>query len=327
MIQLQDIGVVLLLVFMEGLLSADNAIVLAVLALPLPQEDQKKALRYGMWGAFGFRIIAVLLAVQLLKTPWMKLFGGMYLAYLAIKHFHEKIMHGENIDHAAKKERKPLFGLSIFWSTVIAIELTDIVFSVDSILVAVAMSPKLWVIIIGGILGIIAMRFVAGGFLKLLKRYPLLVDAAYIVVLWIGITLIAEFLNPEEAAVFVRHIPPSFQIPDSLHSRMEFQKFDRMLMMKGEMSIDERQMLMNVSQDTAYQEAVMKLYRRSQVELINWRIPKWLKFSVIGIVFLGAFLFNVRKERKKKLTDELIKDLEGNSSLEDETEEDEGDED
>jgi predicted tellurium resistance membrane protein TerC len=85
--------------------------------------------------------------------------------------------------------------LSAFWATVVKVELTDIVFAVDSILVAVAMSPKTWVIISGGVLGIIAMRMVIGQLLRVVRRYPALVDAAFVIIAWVAVKLLVEFLN------------------------------------------------------------------------------------------------------------------------------------
>ena len=88
-------------------------------------------------------------------------------------------------------------GLSAFWATVVKVELTDIVFAVDSILVAVAMSPKVWVIITGGLLGIVMMRLVIGKLLALVERYPPLVDAAFVIIAWVGFKLVVEFLHGE----------------------------------------------------------------------------------------------------------------------------------
>jgi predicted tellurium resistance membrane protein TerC len=85
--------------------------------------------------------------------------------------------------------------LSAFWATVVKVELTDIVFAIDSILVGVAMSPKAWVVITGGILGIIAMRLVIGRLLSLVERYPPLVDGAFIIIGWVSIKLIVEYLH------------------------------------------------------------------------------------------------------------------------------------
>jgi predicted tellurium resistance membrane protein TerC len=88
-----------------------------------------------------------------------------------------------------------MLGLSPFWSTVVKVELTDIVFAIDSILVAVAMSPKLWVILTGGILGIIMMRLVIGQLLAIVERYPPLVDGAFIIIAWVGLKLLIEYLH------------------------------------------------------------------------------------------------------------------------------------
>jgi YkoY family integral membrane protein len=181
-----------LLVILEGLLSADNALVLAILVLGLPRHQQRKALRYGIVGAFGFRILATLAAVHLIAFGWVKLVGAGYLLYLSFKHFFGET--GTEERHAIRPAR-PWLGLSAFWATVVKVELTDIVFAIDSILVAVAMSDKIWVIVTGGILGIIAMRLVIGQLLVIVRRYPALVDGAFIIIAWIGIKLLIEYLH------------------------------------------------------------------------------------------------------------------------------------
>ena len=191
-VQASDFLTIGLLVLLEGLLSADNALVLAILVLGLPRHQQKQALRYGIVGAFGFRIAATLLAVHLLRVNWVKLVGAGYLLYLAWKHFFGS---GGMQERRAIQPAQPWVGLSAFWSTVVKVELTDIVFAVDSILVAVAMSPKTWVIISGGVLGIITMRMVIGTLLTLVRRYPALVDGAFIIIAWVGIKLLIEYLH------------------------------------------------------------------------------------------------------------------------------------
>src|SRR6185436_18080671 len=80
----------------------------------------------------------------------------------------------------------PGFGMSAFWATVVRVEVMNLAFSIDSILVAVAMSPKTWVVLTGGILGIVAMRLVVGQLLTLVERYPPLVDGAFIIIAWVG---------------------------------------------------------------------------------------------------------------------------------------------
>lgn len=196
-----------LLVILEGLLSADNALVLAVLVLGLPKREQRRALRYGILGAFVFRIAAILLAVHLIRLGWVKLLGALYLVYLTYRHF---FVGGNAETRRAIKPAEPLPGLTVFWATVVKVELTDVVFAVDSILVAVAMSPKIWVIITGGILGIVAMRLVIGQILSLIQRYPGLVDGAFIIIAWVGTKLLVEYGH--EHGFWALEIPTWFSL-------------------------------------------------------------------------------------------------------------------
>lgn len=193
MIHASDFVTIALLVVLEGLLSADNAMVLAVLVLGLPKPQQKNALRYGILGAFAFRSVAVVLAAFLIRLGWVKLLGAAYLLYLVVRHF----TAGGADERRTAPPATSLFGLTPFWSTVVKVELTDIVFAIDSILVAVAMSPKLWVILTGGILGIMMMRLVIGSLLSLVERYPPLVDGAFVIIGWVGVKLLIEYLYTE----------------------------------------------------------------------------------------------------------------------------------
>jgi YkoY family integral membrane protein len=181
-----------LLVALEAMLSADNALVMAVIVLGLPRNVQKKALRQGLVGAFTFRIAATLLAVNLIRLAWVKLFGGLYLLYLAYSHFWGHPEAG--VRHAAHKA-KPMFGLSAYWATVVRLELVNLMFSIDSILVAVAVSRIPWVVVTGGILGLVAMRLIAAQLLKLVERYPPLVNGAFVIIAWVGIELCLEYVH------------------------------------------------------------------------------------------------------------------------------------
>ena len=183
-----------LLIALEGLLSADNAMVLAILVLGLPKAQQKKALQYGMVGAFAFRAAATLLAAYMIQLGWVKLVGAGYLLYLVCRHFGAGAS-GE--DRRTPPRAQPWLGLTAFWATVVKVELTDIVFAIDSILVAVAMSPKRWVILTGGILGIAMMRLVIGKLLSLVERFPVLVDGAFVIIAWVGIKLLIEYAHAE----------------------------------------------------------------------------------------------------------------------------------
>jgi YkoY family integral membrane protein len=186
---------VLWLVFLEGLLSADNALVMAMMVRHLPRPQQKRALRIGIWAALIFRVIAVLMAAALLRFWFLKVLGGLYLLYLAATHF-----LGRGGEHGGRTGRAG----SGFWATVVAVNVADLAFSIDSILAAVALaeglpgfSPeaKFAIVVTGGILGIITMRFVAGYFIVLLERFQGLETGAFLLVAWIGLKLLIGGLH------------------------------------------------------------------------------------------------------------------------------------
>ena len=174
-ILIQYVIVLLSLVLLEGLLSADNAIVLAVMVRHLPPKEQKHALMYGLAGALIFRIIAIFLIT--------------------------------------------------IWATVIKVELTDIAFAIDSILAAVAIAITLphisetsigginlgqfAVMVIGGFIGVIIMRYAANIFIKVLETKPGLEIAAFLIVGWVGIKLFVIAAAHEKLALIPHEFPHS----------------------------------------------------------------------------------------------------------------------
>ena len=198
-VQAADFVTIALLVILEGLLSADNALVMAIMVLGLPRHLQQKALKYGLIGGFGLRILATVLAVYLIQIAWVKLLGGLYLLYLVWEHFTRA---GGSEARRTPPPARPAFGLSAFWATIVKVELINLAFSVDSILVAVAMSPKAWVVITGGVLGIVALRLVVGQLLVIIQKYPALVDGAFIIIAWVGFKLLLEYLHTIGAVPF-----------------------------------------------------------------------------------------------------------------------------
>lgn len=180
--QVPDLASVAFLVLLEGLLSADNALVLAIMVRHLPREQQRKALLYGLAGAFVFRLVAILFAATVLRQWWLQAIGALYLLFLPIKHFRAA---------ASDKEIKPV-GAG-FWQTVIAVEITDIAFAVDSVLAGVTFidnrHEKIWVVYLGAIMGIVLLRLAASVFVRLLERYPALDHVAYLLVGWVGVKL------------------------------------------------------------------------------------------------------------------------------------------
>ena len=148
------------------------------------------ALRYGLLGAFAFRIIATLLAVYLIRLAWVKLLGGLYLFYLTYQHFFQS---GDAEQRSKPRPARPWLGLSALWGTILKVELVNVAFSVDSILVAVAISSKTWVVMTGGLLGIVAMRVVISQLLAIVRRYPALVDGAFVIIALVAAKLLIEY--------------------------------------------------------------------------------------------------------------------------------------
>jgi YkoY family integral membrane protein len=192
-----DLGTIGILILLEGVLSIDNAVVLSLLARRLPERLRGKALSYGLAGSLVLRVLAVALAAYLLQWRIVQLLGGLYLLYVAIRHFlYKKAVRGN-----PEVLNKP--ANAGFWRTVAAIELTDAAFAVDSILAAIALvgagpvehglPPKLWVIITGGMLGVILMRFAAAALSRLMERFPRFELSGYLIVLLIGLKLILSW--------------------------------------------------------------------------------------------------------------------------------------
>jgi len=176
-------GVIGTLIILEGLLSADNALVLAVMVKHLPDEQRKKALFYGLLGAYVFRFIAIGLGVYLVQITWVKILGALYLIWIAVSHFMKKNKQQEE----EKVEASP----KSFWKTVLAVEVMDIAFSIDSVLAAFGVSDQVWVLFLGGILGVLMMRGVAQLFLVLIEKIPELEAAAFILIFVIGAKMMA----------------------------------------------------------------------------------------------------------------------------------------
>ena len=183
-------GIIGSLVLLEGLLSADNALVLAIMVKHLPKAQQRKALFYGILGAYLFRFVAIGFGVFLVSITWVKVIGAVYLLWLPTKYFFFK----------SKEKDEEVKGSSFgFWRTILQVELMDIAFSIDSVLAAFGVSEKVWVLYIGAILGILMMRGVAQFFLVLIEKYPGLETTAYILIAIIGAKMMGS--------VFGFHMP------------------------------------------------------------------------------------------------------------------------
>ena len=182
------------LILIESLLSVDNAAVLATMVMDLPKDQRDKALKYGIIGAYVFRGICLLLAAWLVQIWWLKPLGGLYLLWLAISFFKGKATEDDTSDDLIEKEGNWLYKLTVgslgsFWATVALVELMDMAFSIDNIFAVVAFTNNIYLICIGVFIGILAMRFVAQIFVKLMETYNFLETIAFIVIGILGLKL------------------------------------------------------------------------------------------------------------------------------------------
>ena len=194
------------LIIIESLLSVDNAAVLATMVMDLPEKERDRALKYGIWGAYIFRGLAMIFAAFLIQIWWLKPLGGIYLLYLVYDYWKGKQTETTEDDLIDKKSnwlyRATVGSLGSFWATVCLVELMDMAFSIDNVFAAVAFTPNIILVCIGVFIGILAMRFIAQWFVKLMGKYPFLETAAFIVIAILGIKLtlsLFEHFYPESS--------------------------------------------------------------------------------------------------------------------------------
>ncbi|WP_027965159.1 TerC family protein [Halalkalibacillus halophilus] len=207
--------VLILLILLEGVLAADNALVLAIMVKHLPEKERKRALFYGLFGAFVLRIGSLFIISFLVDVWQVQALGALYLLFIALNHLFRKFIIHSETKRSKKAEGKEKEGAG-FWTTVLKVELADIAFAVDSILAAVALAMalpntdlpqiggmdggKFLVILFGGLIGVIIMRFAATYFVKLIKKRPGLETAAFLIVGWVGVKLVIITLSHEDIA-------------------------------------------------------------------------------------------------------------------------------
>jgi tellurite resistance protein TerC len=180
---LSAVPVIISLVIIEGLLSIDNAMAIAAMASGLPERQQKKALRYGILGAYAMRGVCLACAAWIAGNEWIKAIGAAYLIWLMISH----LRGGSDDDGGGAVGVK-----NGFWKTVCAIELLDLSLSLDNVVAAVALDNRLWVICTGVFVGILILRFIAGYCIVLIERFPVLKTTAFLLVGYVGALLLLD---------------------------------------------------------------------------------------------------------------------------------------
>jgi len=191
---LPSLAIVGNLVIIESLLSVDNAAVLATMVMDLPQKERDKALKYGIWGAYIFRGLAMIFAAFLIKIWWLKPLGGLYLLYLVYDWYKGKQTEEKGDDFVDKNSnwlyRTVVGSIGTFWATVCLVEIMDMAFSIDNVFAAVAFTPNIILVCIGVFIGILAMRFIAQWFVKLMEKYTFLETSAFVVIAILGLKLL-----------------------------------------------------------------------------------------------------------------------------------------
>ena len=179
------------IVSLELVLSADNAVALASITKNLNNIDlQRKALNIGIFIALLLRILVILTAQFFLNFWPVKLIGGIYLISLSISKFISLNSNDSNNDINDKSDNS---NISLF-RVILLLSITDLAFSIDSITAAVAISDQFLLVITGAIIGVIALRFTSGLFIKWLEIYINLEKAGYIAVGLIGLKLIIQLI-------------------------------------------------------------------------------------------------------------------------------------
>jgi YkoY family integral membrane protein len=195
-LRVETLPTILVLILLEAILSADNAIALAALVRSLPDPKQEEwALRYGLIGAFVLRIILILTATWVIKYWQFELAGAVYLLWLSGKYFIERNKQDE--------EGKPTILADKLWQVVVLVSFTDLAFSLDSVTAAVAVAQETWLVLLGGVIGIISLRFLASLFIKWLGEFTNLEPAGYLIVVLVGLRLFIKVFSDD-------YVPPEW---------------------------------------------------------------------------------------------------------------------
>ncbi|MFE1744169.1 TerC family protein [Coleofasciculus sp. H7-2] len=181
--------VLLVLVVLEAVLSADNAIALAAIAQGLEDSTlQRRALNFGLAVAYILRITLILTATWVIQFWQFELLGALYLLWLVFQYF-------TSDEGSGREHHGPRF--TSLWQAIPIIAITDLAFSLDSVTTAIAVSKDTWLVLTGGTIGVITLRFMAGLFIRWLDEFVHLQDAGYITVALVGLRLLCKAIQPD----------------------------------------------------------------------------------------------------------------------------------
>lgn len=187
---LDTLLLLLVLIALEAVLSADNAIALAAIAQGLGSaEEQRKALNVGLVAAFTLRVVLILTATWVVQFWQFELLGAAYLLWLVFQYFRSDDDGGTHHHHGPR--------FASLWQAIPMIAVTDLAFSLDSVTTAIAISQERWLVLTGGAIGVLTLRFMAGLFIRWLDEFAYLEDAGFITVGLVGVRLLLRVINPD----------------------------------------------------------------------------------------------------------------------------------
>lgn len=186
---LHAVTTVLGLALLEAVLSADNAVALAGLVQQVhPEEERRRVLNGGLLCAFLLRGVMILAAGWVLRFEAVRLLGGLYLIALALRHFQSQFDPADegSADGADRADGRGRL------SVIALVALTDLAFSLDSVSASVALTDELPLVLLGGAMGVVMLRFLAGWVIGWMDRFVHLANAAYLTVLAVGLRMLAR---------------------------------------------------------------------------------------------------------------------------------------
>jgi YjbE family integral membrane protein len=164
------------IILVNIVLSGDNAVVIALAARSLPPHQQTKAVMWGAGAAVAMRIVLTIIAVELLKWPWLKLIGAVLLLWIAVKLLLPENGDGEGVDSSDN-----------LWSAIKTILIADLVMSLDNVIaVAAAAKGSLTLLVLGLAISIPLVIFGATMLMKLMDRYPIIITIGAALLGWVA---------------------------------------------------------------------------------------------------------------------------------------------
>jgi YjbE family integral membrane protein len=179
------------IIWVNIILSGDNAVVIALAARSLPARQQKQAILWGAGAAVVLRIVLTIVAVKLLEFPYLKLVGGAALLWIAVQLLIPEDGDGDEVQSSSN-----------LWGAVKTILIADLVMSTDNVIaVAAAAKGSVVLLVLGLVISIPLVIFGATMLMKLMERYPLIITLGAAILGWtageMGVTdpAVAEWVN------------------------------------------------------------------------------------------------------------------------------------